>query len=142
MLKINRDNQSFSVLDTPTLADVSITERYDLQEYISNSPDAFFKEIGQDLFLIGKEVEPSKNVQDRIDVLAVDKEGTPVVIELKRGNHKLHMLQGISYDGMISPWELDDFLQLLDDDQQEALSDFLEVDRKVINRQQRIILVA
>ena len=41
-----------------------------------------------------------------------------------------------------TPWELDDFLQLLDDDQQEALSDFLEVDRKVINRQQRIILVA
>jgi hypothetical protein len=142
MLKINRENRSFSVLDTPTLADVLITERYDLQEYIANSPDAFFKEIGQDLFLIGKEVQPSKNVQDRIDLLAVDKEGITIVIELKRSNHKLHMLQAISYAGMISPWELDDFLQLLDEDQQEALSDFLEVDRNVINQQQRIILVA
>ena len=46
MLKIDRDNNSFSLLDTPTLADVSITERYDLQEYISNSPEEFFKEIG------------------------------------------------------------------------------------------------
>lgn len=71
MLKIDRDNQSFSLLDAPTLAAVSITERYDHQEFISNSPDEFFKEIGQDLFLIGKEVEPSKNVQDRIDQLAV-----------------------------------------------------------------------
>lgn len=142
MLKIDRANQTFSLLDTPTLAAVSITERYDLQEYISNSPNAFFKEIGQELFLLGKEIEPSKNVQDRIDLLAVDKEGTCVVVELKRGNHKLHMLQAISYSGMISQWEPDDFLQLLDDDQQDALTEFLEVDREDINRMQRIILIA
>lgn len=142
MLKINRDKQSFSVLDTPTLADVSITERYDLQEYICNSPKEFFNEIGQDLFLIGKEISPSKNVQDRIDILAVDKEGTGVVIELKRGNHKLHMMQAISYAGMISQWSSDDFLQQLEETQQEALIDFLEVDVEDINRRQRIILVA
>ena len=142
MLRVNRDKKTLTQLEQRSLPDAGWKERDDLRQMIKNSPDAFFKEIGQDLFLIGKEVEPSKNVQDRIDLLAVDKEGTTVVIELKRGNHKLHMLQAISYAGMISPWELDDFLQLLDDDQQEALSDFLEVDRKVINRQQRIILVA
>lgn len=142
MLKINRDNQSFSVLDTPTLADVSITERYDLQEYICNSPDAFFKEIGQEFFLIGKEISPSKNVPDRIDILAVDKEGTGVIIELKRGNHKLHMMQAISYAGMISQWSSDDFLQRLGGAQQEKLIEFLEVDVEDINRRQRIILVA
>lgn len=142
MLKLDRDKQTFSLLDTPTLADVSITERYDLQEFISNSPEEFFKEIGQELFLLGKEVEPSKNVQDRIDLLAVDKEGTCVVVELKRGNHKLHMLQAISYTAMLSQWDPNDCLQLLGDDQQETLLDFLEVDREEINRQQRIILVA
>ena len=142
MLKLDRDKQTFSLLDTPTLADVSITERYDLQEFISNSAGEFFKEIGQELFLLGKEVEPSKNVQDRIDLLAVDKEGTCVVIELKRGNHKLHMLQAISYTAMLSQWDPDDFLQLLGDDQQETLLDFLEVDLENINRRQRIILVA
>jgi hypothetical protein len=143
MLKINRDNQSFSVLDTPTLADVSITERYDLQEYICNSPDAFFKEIGQELFLIGKEISPSKNVQDRIDILAVDKEGTGVVIELKRGNHKLHMMQAISYAGMIAQWSSEDFLKLLNEVQQEAFTEFLELaDVADINRSQRIILIA
>jgi hypothetical protein len=142
MLKIDRQTQSFSLLDTPKLADVSITERYDLQEFISNSPDAFFKELGLELFLLGKEIEPSKNVQDRIDLLAVDKEGCCVVVELKRGNHKLHMLQAISYAGMISQWEPEDFLQLLDDQQQEALSEFLEVERDNINRHQRILLIA
>ena len=48
MLKIDRQKKAFSSLETPTLADASITERNDLQEYICNSPDAFFKEIGQD----------------------------------------------------------------------------------------------
>ena len=142
MLKIDRDNQSFTLLDTPTLADVSITERYDLQEFISHSPNDFFKEIGQELFLVGKEIEPSKNVQDRIDLLAVDKEGSCVVIELKRGTNKLHLLQAISYAAMVSQWEPDDFFQLLDEDRQEALTDFLEVDRDQINRQQRVVLIA
>jgi hypothetical protein len=142
MLKIDRNSQSFSLLDSPSLADVSITERYDLQEFISNSPKAFFSEIGEELFLIGKEIEPSSNVQDRIDLLALDKEGACVVVELKRGNHKLHMLQAISYAGMISTWSPGDILQLLDDEQQEALFEFLEVDRESINRLQRIILVA
>jgi hypothetical protein len=142
MLRIDRQNQSFSLLDKSTLVEASITERYDLQEFIANSSDDFFKELGLELFLIGKEVEASSNVQDRIDLLAIDKEGECVVIELKRGNHKLQMFQAISYAGMIAQWEPDDFLKLLDDDQQEALTDFLEIDRDDINRRQRIILIA
>ncbi len=142
MLKIDRDSQSFTLLDTPSLADVSITERYDLQEFISNSPAAFFKEIGQDLFLLGKEIVPSKNVQDRIDLLALDREGNCVVIELKRGNHKLQLFQAISYAGMIAQWRREDFLQLLSEERQEALSNFLDVDTEDINRQQQIIMVA
>ncbi len=49
MLRINRQAQNFVALESPTLADCSITERYDLQEFTFNSPSIFFKEIGQDL---------------------------------------------------------------------------------------------
>jgi hypothetical protein len=142
VLRIDRASKRLRSLDTPTLADVSITERYDLQEFIFHSPQDFFKEIAEELFVIGKEIEPSKNVQDRIDLLAIDKEGSCVVIELKRGTHKLHMLQAVSYAAMVSQWQPDDFFQLLNEDQQEALGDFLEVDRDQINRQQRVILIA
>lgn len=142
MLRINRDAKNFSFLETPKLADVSITERYDLQEFIANSPDAFFKELGLELFLIGKEIEPSEDVQDRIDLLAVDKEGCSVVVELKRGNNKYQMLQAISYAAMISKWDSDEFIKLLDENQQEKLTDFLDVDRDDINRRQKIVLIA
>jgi len=142
MLKIDRDRQSFSQLESCSLTDAAITERYDLQAFIANSPEEFFREIGQDLFLLGTEVVASNNVQDRIDLLAVDREGTAVIVELKRSSHKLQLLQAISYAGMISHWSASDFLALIDSEQQEALADFLEVDQDDINRQQRIILVA
>ena len=142
MLRIDRKNQGFTLLETPSLAEVSISERYDLQEFISNSPEAFFQELGLELFLIGKEIMPSKSVQDRIDLLAVDKEGSCVVVELKRGNNKLQLLQAISYAGMISQWSAEEFLGLLGQDRQEALADFLEVDVEDVNRAQRIVLIA
>lgn len=124
------------------MSEVSITERYDLQEFICNSPEQFFSEIGETLFLIGKEITPSDTVQDRIDILAIDREGHSVIVELKRANHKLHLLQAISYAGMVSKWQSSDFIADLDDDRVEELSNFLEVDIDDINRQQRIILVA
>ncbi|MEY4565231.1 MAG: hypothetical protein RLY14_201 [Planctomycetota bacterium] len=142
MLRIDRKNQSFTLLETPRLADVSISERYDLQEFISNSPQAFFKELGLEVFLVGKEIMPSKSVQDRIDLLAVDKEGNSVIIELKRGNNKLQLLQAISYAGMMAQWTAEDLLRLLDESHQESLTDFLEVDIEEVNRAQRIVLIA
>ena len=142
MLRIDRQKKAFTRLETPKLAEVSITERNDLQEYICNSPEAFFQEIGQELFLIDKEVQPSDDVEDRIDLLALDKEGQAVIIELKRGNDKLQMFQAISYAGMIAKWQPDDFLDYLDADKRERLLDFLELEKEEINRHQRIILVA
>ena len=142
MLRIDRAQQSLTLLDTPSLTDSSITERYDLQEFIVHSPEEFFNEIGEELFLVGKEIPPSDTVTDRIDLLAVDKEGVAVVIELKRGSNKLQMLQAISYAGMVSHWSSDEFDALLDGEQQEALGDFLECEKEDLNRQQRIILIA
>ena len=76
----------------------------------NNSIEAFCEELHQDLIIIGKEVPPSTTVADRIDILAVDKSGTTVVIELKRGSDKLQLLQAIGYAAMISKWTPDELL--------------------------------
>ena len=104
MVKISRDDKRLSRLKTPTLSDIEFLERYDLQKCIFNSPDAFCEEIGQDLMMIDEEVRPSNTVDDRIDLLAIDRDGTAVVLELKRGSHKLQLFQAISYAGMIAQW--------------------------------------
>jgi hypothetical protein len=45
----------------------------DLQEFIFNSPQALFGELQEDLFLVGKEIQPSEIVRDRIE--ALDRDG-------------------------------------------------------------------
>jgi RecB family endonuclease NucS len=142
MLKIDRKEQTLSRLGNYSLGKADITERYDLQEFISNSPKEFFGELGEDLFLIGKEIEPSTRVQDRIDLLAFDREGHSVIIELKRGNHKLQMMQAIAYAAMIADWTAEDFRALLSDQQLESLERFLSVQLEDVNQSQRVILVA
>ena len=93
MLRIEKENKRFVRLEPTSLTELSLLEREHLQEFILHSPDQFFEEVGSPLFLAGSEVRPSDSVQDRIDLLAIDKEGALVVVELKRGNHKLQLLQ-------------------------------------------------
>jgi len=142
MLRVDRNQQTLGQLESPTLTDAMILERSDLQEYIYNSSDAFFAEIGERVFLMGKEVSPSQTIQDRIDLLGIDEEGAAVIVELKRGSNKLQMLQAISYAGMVARWGPEDFRDHISPDLWEELTDFLEVDVEDINRRQRLLLVA
>jgi hypothetical protein len=43
---------------------------------------------------------------------------------------------------MLSRWKADDFLEPLDEERRELLTEFLEVEKEEINREQRILLVA
>jgi len=142
MLKVDRTNRALSRLDEPSLADAQILERADLQEYIYNSRNDFFAEIGERVFVIGKEVTPSQTVQDRMDLLGIDSEGASVIVELKRGSNKLQMLQAVSYAGMVARWDPEDFRSLVSDELWEQLTDFLDVDVEELNRRQRLLLVA
>lgn len=115
-----------------------------------HSSDPFFEEMGEKLVVIGQEIEPSDFVNDRIDILAIDEKGSPVIIELKRAEQKLQLLQALSYAAMLADWNLDDFLtermQFAKESVEEArlsISDHLAgVDIKKLNQTQRVILLA
>src|SRR5262249_53315460 len=102
------------------------------------------------LCFIGQEVRPSEIIRDSIDILAIDEEGRAVVVELKRGSHKLQLLQAVSYAGMIARWSADDFIktlattfpQLTADDARIAIEDHIGSDISSINHAQRILLIA
>lgn len=47
MLRIQQGEKSLVRLGQPQLAEVEMTERNDLQEFIFNNPENFFGEIGK-----------------------------------------------------------------------------------------------
>ena len=102
MLRIDRANHRLLPLRAKPLSELGLLERQDIQRMIRESADDFFAEMGEPLKLVGEEIKPSEVVNDRIDLLAIDKYGAAVIIELKRSNNKLHLLQALAYAGMIA----------------------------------------
>jgi hypothetical protein len=148
MLRIDKKAKKLVRLANTVLAQADHWERQ-LQGMIYTSPDAFCEEIGENLLVIGQEVRPSEAVPDRIDILAIDDLGTSVVIELKRGSHKLQLLQATSYAGMIFRWTADRFVDTLSsntkqtaEDARAAIEEHSGLDIVNINHEQRVMLIA
>ncbi len=149
MLRVDRNNKQLVQLKQQSLPDAGWKERDDLQQMIKNSPDAFFNEMGEKLLLIGEEIRPADFVDDRIDLLALDQDGSAVVIELKRGANKLQLLQALSYAAMVSKWEVDrvyeERLKLTGqptEDVESEIEEFITESIDNVNAAQRIILMA
>lgn len=150
MLRIDRSGKKLVRLQKSALAEADHWER-ELQAMIIAAPDSFCEEIGESLWLIGQEVRPSEAVPDRIDILAVDEAANSVIIELKRGTHKLQLLQAVSYAGMVSRWSPDRFVETLaanfstsNDDARSEIEEHTGSEVSSINQAQaqRIILIA
>jgi hypothetical protein len=152
MLKINRANTKLERMTRLTLVEAEILERQGLQKMIVANSDAFFEEINEKLLLIGQEIRPSEKVGDRIDLLALDESGNSVIIELKRSEDRLQLLQAISYAAMISDWKIEGFVEqrsmFLNESVQEARDAISEHFGKPseeeieLSNVQRIILIA
>ncbi|MEO9322081.1 hypothetical protein ABFT23_01240 [Nocardioides sp. C4-1] len=97
-------------LDQTTLGAEQLWERRDLQAYLR----LHLHEIDgtKDLLVIAEEFADWADSKRRIDLLAVDRKGNLVVIELKRGSTGEHMeLQAVRYAAMVSTLTLDQAAQ-------------------------------
>ncbi len=145
MLKVDPSTKTLVAVSSTTLTQANILERAHLQESIVRSWDAFISELGyEELFLVGSEIVPHDSCRDRIDLLAISREGTPVVFELKRHRDRLQLLQAISYAAMVAKWDASRFRQALGgktDEEAEELRSLLDDDAFEL-RDPEIILVA
>ncbi|TFD88594.1 DUF91 domain-containing protein [Cryobacterium lactosi] len=106
-----------------TLAAEQIREREDLQRLLMQRIDV----ISEDLLVITEEYSLFKDSRRRIDILAIDRMGTLVVIELKRTEDGGHMeLQSLRYAAMVSTVTLDHLVETFADAQSLPLTEARE----------------
>lgn len=134
-------------------AALGLYERADLQRLLRND----ISPLGDDLLVIAEEFGEWEDARRRIDLLALDKSGRLVVIELKRTDDGGHMeLQAVRYAAMVSSMGFDEVLRAFtahcakhraddDVDPRAELLSFLDVEDEeapALSTDVRIILVS
>lgn len=94
---------------THELAELGLWERDDLQEWVIAEP----RILGEDLLVVTSEYSGFEDTLDRLDVLALDREGKLVVIELKRDRADSESdLQALKYASFCSTLTPEDVQEL------------------------------
>lgn len=79
MFRINHASNRIIKLKEVSFLELGYTERHHLQEWIANQPDV----LGEELLIIQKEFDGFDDTRERLDLLAIDKGGSLVIIENK-----------------------------------------------------------
>ena len=79
MYLVNRTENKIEKVVQRTFSELGFKERENLQEWIANNPGC----LGEELLVIQKEFAGFSDTNERLDLLAVDKQGNLVVIENK-----------------------------------------------------------
>lgn len=79
MYKINLGTNQIEALNVKSFSELGLSERDHLQEWLAHTPQA----LGEELLVIQKEFDGFDDTRERLDLLALDKDGRLVVIENK-----------------------------------------------------------
>jgi len=99
MFLVDSKNKTTEKVKEITFKEIGLKERKDLQEWISNNPNI----LGEDLLIIQKEFDGFNNTNERLDLLALDKDGNLVIIENKLDDSGKDVVwQALKYAGYCS----------------------------------------
>lgn len=152
LFTFNKDKKTISTFKETTLKGHDILERRDLENWIEEHPEL----LGEELLILTTEYDKFDKTNERLDLLGLDKDGTLVIIELKRDDSgKTVDLQAIKYAAYCSTMTLDQAidlhlnycrknnLNLVREDIRKKISEFIDNDEfKEINDKPRIFIVS
>ncbi len=79
MFTVDHQENRIKAVKTKTFSELGFTERKHLQEWLAHEPSA----LGEELLIIQKEFDGFDDTRERLDLLALDKDGNLVIIENK-----------------------------------------------------------
>lgn len=153
MFQIHTDSNKISPIIPKKFSELGFTERNHLQEWIAKTPES----LGEDLLIIQKEFDGFDETRERLDLLALDKQGNLVVIENKLDDSGRDVvwqaLKYASYCSSLSKTQIVDIYQRYlnryekGEDAREKIVEFLEgssFEETLLNdgTSQRIIFIA
>lgn len=151
MYRLNRERNLLEEITETTFYESNLKERQHIEEWLRKNPEI----MGEELLIIGHEYDDFEN-NERMDLLAIDKEGNLVVIEVKRDNSGISVdFQALKYVSYMSRRTLKEIIEIyskyIDDnslqlDPIQEIMEFLNVDDEsllndMINNTQRIIII-
>jgi len=153
MYLINKQENKIEKVEQKTFHELGFKERENLQEWIANNPEC----LGEELLIIQKEFNGFNDTNERLDLLALDRQGNLVVIENKLDDSGRdvvwQVLKYVSYCSSLSKQNIIDIYQQYlnkwnnSKNAEENLTDFFqntELQELKLNQgsSQRIILIA
>jgi len=152
MYRINKSDNNITKLEARKFSDLGFREREHLQEWIAKNPDV----LGEELLIIQKEYSGFNDTNERLDLLALDKDGGLVIIENKLDDSGRDVTwQALKYTSYCSTLTTEQIIRLFQEylndysngeDAKELLLDFLnredEGDLLLNANDQRIIFIA
>jgi len=108
---LNKDTNRIDKIECKTFQEFGFKERDHLQEWIAYYPEC----LGEELLIIQKEFDGFNDTNERLDLLAIDKTGTLVVIENKLDDTgkdvTWQILKYVSYCSTLSKQQIKDIYQ-------------------------------
>ncbi|WP_410678243.1 DUF4268 domain-containing protein [Avibacterium paragallinarum] len=83
MYILDKISKKLEEISKTTFLEESLKERYDLQEWIDDNPKVLWSALGEEILIIQKEFSDFDKTKERLDLLAIDKNGNLVLIENK-----------------------------------------------------------
>lgn len=118
ILSVDKSLKSFEKIDENSFVRLKIWERKHIQEWVRNAPEL----LGEELLVLSIEFDRFDQSKDRLDILALDRAGNIVVVELKRDPFAGYAdLQAIRYAAMVSSLTIEKVLPYYMDYQRKYL---------------------
>jgi len=153
MYKYDHEKNELIEIPETTFTESKILERENIEEWIRKNPET----LGEELLIIGHEYDKFET-NDRLDLLAIDKDGKLVIVEIKRdktgSNVEFQCLKYCSYCSQLEPSDVievyNEYLKKnkINDEPVESIIDFLELPsdnedtiNEILNNGQRFIII-
>ncbi|WP_166244029.1 endonuclease NucS domain-containing protein [Paenibacillus turpanensis] len=148
---VNKNNNALHVYEETDFKSNNVLERNHIEDWVIKKPEI----LGEELYILTNEYDKFDKTSERLDVLALDKQGNLVIIELKRDDSGKDVeLQAVKYAAYCSTLTVEEILtlhreylkkenvELSIEDVKTKIEDFLGAPLDKISDRPRIILVS